>query len=103
MRLDEAGSDEPSVDVERLAGGPAEEADGNDAPVGDRQIDRIGVLGQAAIAQHEVEHAGTVRRFLLRRKSPGLEWRSEARRIMAPKASRDACGRRRRAGSATAS
>src|SRR5262249_54817911 len=39
--------------------------------VGDRHVDRIDALGQAAITQHEVEHAGTVRRFLLRRKSPG--------------------------------
>jgi hypothetical protein len=64
MRLDEARRDEPTGDVDRLARRLARRTDAANAPAGDRQVDRLGSIGQPAAAKQKVEHDRTVCRNL---------------------------------------
>ena len=69
VRLDEAGRDEAAGDVDRLARRLARGTDSENAPAGDREIDRLGSIGQPAGAEQEVEHPGTVCRNVGRGKT----------------------------------
>ena len=55
MGVDEAGSEESAPRVDDLARGvDGEPAAGTDATVGDRDVDRLGPIGEPAAADEEV-------------------------------------------------
>jgi hypothetical protein len=61
--LDQARRHQAPAELERLARGPRDGIDGDDALAGDRDVGQALAVGQAGTAQEQVDglgHAGTV-------------------------------------------